>query len=270
MRNFVQSLADTDNGKETVPDLLDLLDHEPLLLMELTAVLDCGSKLYSATYFLEGDGFLSIKAYDAVQDVRNFLNDFRNPDATKYPLLNEAAGRSAAGNPARRAQLLDHGFRCVQPCIDYFNEHFFPAPGAAAKKFLDLTRPLAVFKALRLFDPVRVSALVNPLDDAKTVPFLAPDIPAMTAEMPLYLQKVVGIDHAVDVCEFWAANAQELPYLSRCAFLSGLLQPSSAAAERVFSLLENLYNDQQTACLADHYEAALMTRYNSLQRSHCE
>ena len=41
----------------------------------------------------------------------------------------------------------------------------------------------------------------------------------------------------------------------------GSFTPNSAAAERVFSLLKNMYGDQQMTALADMIQAALMLKY---------
>ena len=41
-----------------------------------------------------------------------------------------------------------------------------------------------------------------------------------------------------------------------------LIQPSSAAAERVFSLLKASFGDQQDSCLQDYVQASLMMQYN--------
>ena len=38
--------------------------------------------------------------------------------------------------------------------------------------------------------------------------------------------------------------------------------PNSAAAERVFSLLKDMFGDQQMTALADMIQAALMLKYN--------
>ena len=43
-----------------------------------------------------------------------------------------------------------------------------------------------------------------------------------------------------------------------------LLQPSSAAAERVFSILKNTFGDQQQTPLGDYVEASLMVQYNKM------
>ena len=42
----------------------------------------------------------------------------------------------------------------------------------------------------------------------------------------------------------------------------GSFTPSSAAAERVFSLLKNMFGDCQMRVLADYIQAALMLKYN--------
>ena len=42
-----------------------------------------------------------------------------------------------------------------------------------------------------------------------------------------------------------------------------LIQPSSAASERIFSLLTNSFDDKQQNCLEDYVEASLMLQYNS-------
>ena len=41
-----------------------------------------------------------------------------------------------------------------------------------------------------------------------------------------------------------------------------LVQLSSAAAERVFSILNSSFNDQQEHALVDYLQASVMTQYN--------
>ena len=41
-----------------------------------------------------------------------------------------------------------------------------------------------------------------------------------------------------------------------------LVQPSSAAAERVFSLLQNSFSQRQSSSLEDYIETSLMLQYN--------
>ena len=41
-----------------------------------------------------------------------------------------------------------------------------------------------------------------------------------------------------------------------------LIQPSSAAAERVFSILKASFNEQQDCALVDYIQAIVMAQYN--------
>ena len=45
-----------------------------------------------------------------------------------------------------------------------------------------------------------------------------------------------------------------------------VIQPSSASAERVFSLLTNAFGSQQESALQDYLEASVMPRYNNAKR----
>jgi len=51
----------------------------------------------------------------------------------------------------------------------------------------------------------------------------------------------------------WAAAAKKVL----------VAQPSSAAAERVFSLLNSTYGDKQDNSLKDYIETSVMLRYNN-------
>ncbi len=56
----------------------------------------------------------------------------------------------------------------------------------------------------------------------------------------------------VDVLKWWSNHEEELPQWSQVCKNVLLLQPSSAAAERVFSILESSFNKKQTHSLQDY------------------
>ena len=60
----------------------------------------------------------------------------------------------------------------------------------------------------------------------------------------------------VDTLPHWAGVVKNL----------SVIQPSSASAERVFSLLHNAFNDQQVIPVEDYLEASFMIRYNNAKR----
>ena len=57
-----------------------------------------------------------------------------------------------------------------------------------------------------------------------------------------------------------SSNRRPVHVLSRKTWL--LVQPSSAAAERVFSLLQNSFSQRQSSSLEDYIETSLMLQYN--------
>jgi len=61
---------------------------------------------------------------------------------------------------------------------------------------------------------------------------------------------------------FWKQYANNVPKWKETAAKVLLLQPSSAAAEHVFSLLKNSFGDQQLHSLEDYIEASLIIQYN--------
>ncbi len=66
----------------------------------------------------------------------------------------------------------------------------------------------------------------------------------------------------IDKLEWWKKHSNELPHWSAACKLVLLVQPSSAAAERVFSLLSNSFGEQQTSSLEETIEASIMLQYN--------
>ena len=73
------------------------------------------------------------------------------------------------------------------------------------------------------------------------------------------------VSSEVDKLEWWKKYANQLPHWSAACKLILLVQPSSAAAECVFSLLTNSFSEQQTSALEDSIEASIMLQYNYRQ-----
>ena len=69
-----------------------------------------------------------------------------------------------------------------------------------------------------------------------------------------------------DLRIFWEAHKGALPHMFACAQDLLLGQPSSAAAERVFSILSQLFTKQQFSTFQDLIELQIMMRYHDRQR----
>ena len=84
----------------------------------------------------------------------------------------------------------------------------------------------------------------------------------LQAELPTYLALSADVSAGIDVLKWWKDHHQELPQWSLAAQKVFLVRPSSAAAERVFSLLKNAFGEQQQSSLHDLVAATLMVQYN--------
>ena len=78
----------------------------------------------------------------------------------------------------------------------------------------------------------------------------------------LYISKCANTDENFCVVKWWQKNSTDVPSWASAAKKVLLVQPSSAASERVFSLLNNSFHDQQDLSLQDYIEASLMLQYN--------
>ena len=63
-------------------------------------------------------------------------------------------------------------------------------------------------------------------------------------------------------CGRWLVNGSRFPAWALAARIVFAISPNSATCERVFSLLERLFDEEQRSSLADMIQAALMLVYN--------
>lgn len=164
--------------------------------------------------------------------------------------------RKLSSNPGQNQMLTAYAKTCVQPAYDYFEEKFSN----------DLAVTLSAFKYACYFDPVKIGELkpsAADLDNLKVFTFLAGDgqIDGLKAELPRYMALADGVSTVVNKIEWWRNHTEELPKWSSACKLILLIQPSSAAAERVFSLLSSSFKEQQANSLEDYIETSIMLQY---------
>ncbi len=121
-----------------------------------------------------------------------------------------------------------------QPAHDYFEK----------KVSNDLKEAVSAFKFARYFNPTKVVELqptVSDLDNLLVFPFLNSHIiDQLKLELPKYLASAEEISSTQD------------PVGSKVCKEFLLIQPSSAAAERVFSILSNSFSVTQRSSLEDY------------------
>ena len=81
-------------------------------------------------------------------------------------------------------------------------------------------------------------------------------------ELTVYLAKADGVDAGTNCLKWWGECEPTLPNWAAAAKKVLVVQPSSAAAERVFSLLKSSFGCQQDSSLKDYIESPLMLQYN--------
>ena len=167
-----------------------------------------------------------------------------------YPNVFAVAQHLSGGNPSREQQAIAYAKACCNAAYSYFKEKFDN----------DLQPLVSAFKAALYLSPSRINELkptAIDMDAFKAFPFLTTElIEGLKCELPEYLATA---EDQIDVVEWWKQNEQNgrMPHWTETCRLVLLVQPSLAAAERVFSLL-NAFTSQQESSLEDYLQLSIM------------
>ena len=241
-------LRGSDLPTATTSKILAILDDPAKcrkLKMELTLTVDSMDLFVKSTYNLEGDGPLVLCAYEQISAL------FLHISTAYYPNVNALARELSQGVLSREQQLLAYARECVTPAYTYFKEKFEN----------DLKPVLDAFKAARFFNPSKVNELkptATDIDSLESFPFLKQQLSDLKLELPQYLAAAEDVSPRADPITWWKSHEDDLPHWGQSVKLVLLVQPSSAAAERVFSLLANSFSDRQESSLEDYIQASVM------------
>lgn len=237
-------------------ELFDDVNNLRDLNIELAAMIDAGRHFVAATYYLEGDGPLVFTCYERLSALSHAIA------IESYPNLEAKARHYANGNNQLYNQLVAQGKACINPGFRFYQTKF-------SLQFRDIVR---AFKAARLCCPMQVQQLhptAASIQELKLFGFFTDvEIAQLVGELPLYLAIVDGaqLETEDEKVRWWSDHSNGLPKWSAAAKKILLVQPSSASAERVFSLLKGAFNRQQDAALEETVEASVMLRYNRNKR----
>ena len=255
VEQFLQEAVAAKLAQQIVPQIRETLSDQesPMnLQLQLAAIVDVGHHFVTATYYLEGDGPLVFSCYAKLQAVAEACRvpHFPNVRAVSTAIVTE--------DPTQNVDTLEQRAReCVDPAIQWFLRKF-------NVQLYDL---VAAFKAARIMCPVAVqwmrptAATVSAL---RILPFLNSDriIDGLIAELPDYVVDAQVVTTEEEKVKWWCQHVERLPCWSAAVKQVLLVQPSSAAAERAFSLLSAAFSDQQDRALADYLQASVMLQYN--------
>ena len=160
---------------------------------------------------------------------------------------------------------------CVQPAFDYLENRL---TGNCAASY-DCTETYTIFRLAQCFDPsFAATSLTRDMVEelAKITPIATHDlIPGLLKELPNYLLAAgtcPGFDRT-EIKEFtagvllwWKHNNPKFPTWAVAARIMFAISPSSAASERVFSLVKCMFGKDQLSSLGDQLQGSVMLRYN--------
>ena len=224
------------------------------LKIELAITVDSMAPFVRATYTLEGDGLLALKAYREISTLHSVIA------MENYPNVLAIAKSESAGNASNEQLLIRYAQNSVTPSYEYFKQKFDFTTG-------ELKDILLAFKAARFFSPPQMDELratPSEIDTLGKFPFLdSSSIDRLKEELPTYIAAVEDVSSDVDIAKWWNNHQNDLPAWAEACKLVLLVQPSSASAERVFSLLENSFSSRQNSSLEDYISLSVMLQYNA-------
>lgn len=252
---FLTGLEYSPTLRNHLKEVLEDDQQRTTLRLQLAVTLDAGRPFVTSTYSLEGDGEAVVTAYRTLQEVSTAAA------VQNYPKTNAVALEMANGTQVEADGLVATAKACVAPAIRYFRERM-------NKNGTEMFEVVRLLKALRLFCPEQAATLrptAEDIADLRVLPALNDDalITQLQEELPVYLTAAgdVVIDANTTRLQWWKRQTR-LPCWQKAAKIAFCLLPSSAPAERVFSLMSAAIGDQQHSFLEDHIQTMLMLQYN--------
>jgi hypothetical protein len=265
---IVESSTSTDTSAERLLAILrdnfQNRNKNDWIRLELAAIIDGGSIFRNLTYWFEGDGPLVFCAYDKITAALKFTEDPSFPNVT-------AVIDCITNDNAQKERLRAHARAVLQPGFDYF------------KTILsgELAHAVKLLKYARYCNPKRLADL-RPTQEKLQLelvnfkcishPLGTINLDLLKAELPDYVALAADISDEVDILSFFKNNKNTVPTWAKFACHLASQQISSAAAERVFSMLKLMFTRLQDSSISDYVQAAVLKRYNNrnLQESELE
>ena len=206
-------LQNADLPSTTTNKMLEIINNPGLcrkLKMELAVTMDSMERFVKSTYILKGDGPLALEAYEHIRALSIAIS------TDHYPNVTAVAKQLSEGDSSHEQQLLRYVKACTEAAYAYFKTTFEG----------DLKSAVEAFKAARYFSPFRVSQscpVTADIESLHSFPFLnSSDVIENLMVCQIRLTFYSG------------GNRRKRNY--QTAKLVLLVQPSSEAAERVFSI----------------------------------
>jgi hypothetical protein len=261
--------------------------------LELISVIETMRPFVCITYLNEGDGLPVLFFYDALKFLQQFIEQSHFPltDAVIATLVGDEVPAAVA---QKTQEYKDYSNFLTRKAFRYFNENLLAG---------DVGEKLPFFKACRLLNPSHIKALVaahslpglqdHVRRELTALAHLVPEqkIGMLLSELPAYVnlsneyagnwlfkpptpwnsfddvksfKKKLHESVGLEVLAFWKQHSELIPKWAELAAEIFILAPSSAAVERLFSLLRDKFDEKNLQrSLLDFVETSLLLRYNS-------
>ena len=238
------------------------LSGQQILRLELALIKDVGEPIAYFCNHFEGDGFLSPYAYDHWYKLNEHLRSvvYRFAEADHESTVRSVAREFAPGNLQDEQNMVEATIKKAEVVLEKLESD-------TETRF---SESLQTFRGCRLvgYQFVRettLEALQEEIIFVQYLPIGARLIEDLEAELKTYKNIADhhnGEDDDEDDWAFWRRYFIRLPAWYKLAEEAALVMCSSAAVERVFSLLNNSFDDSQQSSLNDYKESSVMIRYN--------
>jgi hypothetical protein len=207
-------------------------------------------------------------------------------DDESYHCESCAAAAAAAGDEPNQQRtnagmlndldtLIGYAKKIVQPASDYLEEHLEGRDLAQMNRMhaagffdpLSTTPPSdqgvdEIFSSFKLFKKHHKFKDLGPLIKGEIQMYLT-----LIEEIPPLAERQDKKGHdTFDIVAWWVAAAKKLPNTALALRGVATHSPNSAPPERVFSILNNSFDDNQTTALNDYVQLSLMLQYNTRGR----
>jgi hypothetical protein len=246
-----------------------------ILHLELATVVAVAKPLVEATYLLESNGPLALIAYDQVFRIKMFFE--LHKDNASWPgvplalaeytsVIAAIEGENGVENEIRAAAA-EMVKKMVEPVEEYFISRIFGHLGADVQ----------IYKVLRNANPLAIRRTAPTVDeftkDLESLNHFTPaDIKKMLIELPLYINlasewnpKDENANEVKSIIKFWLFHREQMPSISKFIRYAYTMTTSSAAAERVFSVIKRSFDTNQKGALEDYVFLSATMQYNRVE-----
>ena len=231
-------------------------EQNTVILLQLTAIVEVGEAFVQATYILEGDGPLSIYAWRIILGLQLHCAQVK----ASLPRTQRVAEQLPGAAPNTIESHMKTIRAGIEPALTYFDQKFS----------VDLRTAMVCFEAFDLCNPINIchmsSAVVaeklNKLHGINMKFLTSQHVLQLRAELPAFVAQARDMDVDVDVLHWFKQRCKVIPAWSAYFKKVVIIAPSSAASERVFSVLRRVRDSDQDTALFDATQVAVMGAFN--------